>query len=116
LRFLDRLGSVYLDTGESRGLIPDDHPAVVSAMRATVMGEADVVVTVGRRLDFQLAYGSPAVFGDARFVRIGDAPSEIRDNRRGAVELFASPAAALKAIVDAAEDRRPAVDLSWAKT
>jgi acetolactate synthase I/II/III large subunit len=113
-RFLDRLGAVYLDTGESRGVIPDEHPSVVAAMRGTVLGEADVVVTIGRRLDFQLAYGSPAVFGNARFVRIADAASELRDNRRGAVELFATPAAALAAIVDAAGDRKPEVDREWA--
>jgi hypothetical protein len=63
-------------------------------MRGAVMSQADVVVTIGRRLDFQLAYGSPAIFGAAKFLRIGDAPSEIRDNRRGALELFAQPAAA----------------------
>jgi acetolactate synthase-1/2/3 large subunit len=79
------------------------------------MSEADVVVTVGRRLDFQLAYGSPAVFGAARFVRISDAPSELRDNRRGAVEMLASPAAALTAIVEAAGKREPAVDRGWAQ-
>ena len=46
-RFLNRLGAVYLDTGESRGLIAEEHPSVVAAMRGTVLGEADVVVAVG---------------------------------------------------------------------
>jgi acetolactate synthase-1/2/3 large subunit len=113
-RFLDRLGPVYLDTGESRGLVSDQHPSVIAAMRGTVMSEADLVVTLGRRLDFQLAYGSPAVFGTARFLRIADAPSELRDNRRGAVEMLGSPAAALNAIVEAAGQREPAVDRAWA--
>ena len=112
--FLDALGAVYLDTGESKGMIDDAHPSVVAAMRGKVMGDADLVVTVGRRLDFQLAYGSPAVFGDAKFLRIGDSPLELRDNRRGAVELFAQPAAALAAIVDKAKGRTPAVDRAWA--
>src|SRR6185436_20697533 len=75
---LDRLGAAYLDTGESRGLVPDSHPAVVAAMRGMVMGDADVVLTVGRRLDFQLAYGSPAIFGEAKFVRIADTRPELR--------------------------------------
>jgi acetolactate synthase I/II/III large subunit len=112
-RLLDQLGAAYLDTGESRGLVPDEHPSVVAAMRGTVMTEADLVVTVGRRLDFQLAFGSPAVFGGARFLRIADAPSELRDNRRGAVELFASPTAALAAISTAAGGRAPSVDRDW---
>ena len=112
---LDRLGAVYLDTGESRGLVPEDHSSVVSAMRGAVMGDADVVLTVGRRLDFQLAFGSPAVFGPAKFVRIGDVPGEVRDNRRGAVEITASPAAALSAIVEAAGNRPAAIDTAWAR-
>jgi acetolactate synthase-1/2/3 large subunit len=115
LRLLDWLGAPYLDTGESRGLVPDTHPALVAAMRGTVMGEADLVLTVGRRLDFQLAYGSPAVFGEARFVRIADVASELRDNRRGEVELFASCAAALEGIVEVAGDRAPAIDREWAR-
>jgi acetolactate synthase-1/2/3 large subunit len=114
IRLLDTLGAVYLDTGESRGLVPESHPAVVAAMRGTVMTEADVVITLGRKLDFQLAYGSPAVFGEARFVRIADTPTEMRDNRRGAAEVLGSVDAALEAILAAAGDRAPASDRAWA--
>ena len=112
---LDALGALYLDTGESRGLVPDAHASVVAAMRGTVMGAADWVVTVGRRLDFQLGYGSPAVFGDARFVRIADTAAELRDNRRGDVELLGTTAASLAAIVQAAGSRSSAVDRDWAR-
>lgn len=115
-RFLDASSALYLDTGESRGVVPDSHPAVVNAMRGTVMGEADAVVTVGRRLDFQLAYGSPAVFGRARFLRISDVAAELRDNRRGAVELLADPALALDAIVERARGRTAAVDREWTRS
>ncbi len=112
-QLLERLGAAYLDTGESRGLIDDEHPSVVAAMRGQVMGQADLVVTVGRRLDFQLAYGSPAVFGEAAFLRIGTCPGELRDNRRGQVALFADPALALQAILDAAPATLPACDPAW---
>ena len=112
---LDRLGALYLDTGESRGLVPENHPSAVSAMRGAVMGDADVVLTVGRRLDFQLAFGSPAIFGEAKFVRVGDVAGEVRDNRRGVVEVFASPAAAVSALVDLAGNRAPSVDKAWAQ-
>ena len=108
-----RLGAAYLDTGESRGLISDDHPSVVGAMRGAVMGQADLVVTVGRRLDFQLAYGSPAVFGGARFLRLADCAAELRDNRRGDLGLLCNPALALQAILDAAPARAAAADPSW---
>jgi acetolactate synthase-1/2/3 large subunit len=110
---LTRLGAAYLDTGESKGLVPDDHPSVVAAMRGSVMGQSDLVVTVGRRLDFQLAFGSPAVFGEARFLRIADNAAELRDNRRGAVEVFADAALTLQAILDAAPATPPASDGAW---
>lgn len=110
---LERLGAGYLDTGESRGLVPEEHPSVIAAMRGSVMGQADLIVTVGRRLDFQLAYGSPAVFGAAKFLRIADCAGELRDNRRGAVELLATPELALQAILQEAGDRKPASDSAW---
>jgi acetolactate synthase-1/2/3 large subunit len=83
-------------------------------MRGAVMGDADVILTIGRRLDFQLAYGSPAVFQSARFVRICDTPAEMRDNRRGAVEILASPAETLRAMVEQAGNRVSEVDRQWA--
>ena len=113
IRLLDALGAVYLDTQESRGVVPDDHPATVSSLRGTVMNEADLVVTVGRKLDYQLGYGSPAVFPNARFVRIADTAPELIDNRRGDPEVYGTPKLALAAILAAAGSRRAAVDAQW---
>lgn len=113
IKLLDITQAAYLDTGESRGLVPDDHPSVVAATRGAVMGQADLVVTVGRRLDFQLAYGSPAVFGEAKFLRLADCAAELRDNRRGTVELPGSVRLTLAAMLEAAGDRVAATDVQW---
>jgi acetolactate synthase-1/2/3 large subunit len=113
VRLLDRTGALYLDTQESRGLVPAEHPAVVGAMRAAAMTEADLVLVIGRKLDYQMGYGSPAVFPNARFVRIADTAGELVDNRRGDPELLATPSLALAAIVEAAGNREPAVDRDW---
>ena len=110
---LTRTGAAYLDTGESKGLVSEDHPSVVAAMRGVVMKQADVVLTLGRRLDFQLAYGSPAVFGDAKFIRIADCAAELRDNRRGEVEILASCDLTLHAMLDLAGERVVAADKAW---
>lgn len=115
-RLLDASGALYLDTQEARGLVSGDHASSVGAMRGQVMQEADLVVTVGRRLDFQLGYGSPAVFPHARFIRISDTASELIDNRRGAPELLATPALALDAIAEAgAALGKPALDRDWSE-
>src|SRR6185312_1850954 len=80
---LDQTGALYLDTAESRGAVPTDHAAAVPGVRGRAMSEADLVITVGRRLDFQLAYGSRFVFDSgARFIRIGPTRDETAENRR----------------------------------
>ena len=113
LRVLDKTGALYLDTQESRGLVPARHPSMVGAIRGRVMQEADLVVVVGRKLDYQVGYGSPAVFPNARFLRIGDNWEEVRENRRGEVELFANPSLALAALADAIATKSPVLDTAW---
>jgi acetolactate synthase-1/2/3 large subunit len=111
--FLDASGALYIDTQESRGLVPPEHAAVVGAVRARAMQDADLAIVVGRKLDYQTGYGSPAVWPNARFVRIGDNAEELRENRRGEVELFAHPGLALAAITGALRGRGPSLDTAW---
>jgi acetolactate synthase-1/2/3 large subunit len=97
--FLSATNALYLDSGESRGVIRNDHPAFVPAVRGRALKEADLVITLGRRLDFQLGYGSPAVFSPAaQFLRIGTSYEELGENRRGDVEMMASSGPALEAL------------------
>lgn len=113
VQFLETTGSLYLDTTESRGIVPSSHPAFVPAMRSRAMGEADLVITVGRRLDFQLAYGSKAVFApEARFVRIGRTSQDISDNRRAAVEIRADVGPTLRHLIASDVSCRDA-DRTW---
>jgi acetolactate synthase-1/2/3 large subunit len=114
LRLLDATGALYLDTQESRGLVPADHPSTVAAVRAAAMTEADVVLLIGRKLDYQVGYGSPAVFPQARFIRLADNAGELIDNRRGQPELLAAPDLALAAMVAAAGNRESSIDKAWA--
>lgn len=86
--FLRVSKSAYLDTGETKGIISERHDSYIGAMRGGAMNQADLVITIGRKLDFQLAYGSPAVFRGAKFLRISDTPSELYDNRLGELPLL----------------------------
>ena len=113
LRLIEGLGCVYVDTTESRSLVPDHHAAFMPAVRGRAMQEADLVLTVGRSLDFQLGYGSPAVFPNAKFVRVGASPAELRSGRRGDVEIFGTVSEVLEAILYAAGKREPATDRAW---
>jgi acetolactate synthase-1/2/3 large subunit len=113
-RLLDITGALYLDTQESRGLVPANHQATVAAVRAAAMTEADVVLLIGRKLDYQVGYGSPAVFPHARFIRVADNAGELIDNRRGQPELLALPELALAAMIEAAGNRESNIDRGWA--
>ncbi len=113
LRFLDAADALYLDTQESRGLAPADHPSAVGSMRGAAMAGADLVITLGRKLDYQLGFGSPAVFPEARFVRIADNGAELIDNRRGAPEMLADVGLALDAITEALGNDAGARDSEW---
>jgi acetolactate synthase-1/2/3 large subunit len=115
VRFLERTGALYLDTQESRNLVSGEHASVVGAMRARAMQEADLLIVVGRKLDYQTGYGSPAVLPNARLVRIGDNWEELRENRRGEVELFATPALALDALTSALKGPATSLDTAWTK-
>jgi len=114
VRFLDATGALYLDTQESRGLVPVGHPSNATAVRAAAMTDADIVLLIGRKLDYQVGYGSPAVFPNARFIRIADTAGELIDNRRGQPELLASPHLALAAMLDNAGNRERGIDKAWA--
>lgn len=115
IKLLDATGALYLDTQESRGLVDGAHASVVGAVRARAMQEADLVLVVGRKLDYQMAYGSPAIFKSAKFIRIADHADELRDNRRGEVELLADPALSLTALAEAIAKPSSSLDTAWTK-
>jgi acetolactate synthase I/II/III large subunit len=112
-QLLEASGAAYLDTQESLGLVVPSHVSVVGAVRAKAMSEADLVIVVGRKLDYQLGYGSPAVFPNAKFLRIADHADELRDNRRGEVELLADAGLALEALAFALKKSSAAIDTAW---
>ncbi len=113
VRFLDASGALYLDTQESRGLVPGEHPSIAGAVRGAVMAQADVVVVIGRKLDYQLGYGSPAVFPEAAMIRIADTAGELHDNRRGEVEILADTAITLDALSVEIEGQKGNLDTEW---
>jgi acetolactate synthase I/II/III large subunit len=111
--FLDATGALFLDTRASKGALAPETEGAVPGMRVRAMAEADLVVTAGRVLDFELAYGSPAVFSArARFLRIGRTTDEVAGNRRGDVELRGDVGPALEALVEASAAPR-APDREW---
>jgi acetolactate synthase I/II/III large subunit len=48
LRFLKASGAFYLDTQESRGLVPADHPSFAGAVRCTASDQQDRCASVAK--------------------------------------------------------------------
>lgn len=84
--------------GLGRGSLPADHELYFSRTRGMLKSDADVVVVVGTPLDFRLSFGS---FGEAKVIHIVDHP----DQRASHVEVAASPAGDLVAILTAMAER-----------
>ncbi|MBI2287787.1 MAG: thiamine pyrophosphate-binding protein [Chloroflexi bacterium] len=97
-----------------RGAVPDDHPLCCGPTRVGTR-EADVVLIVGTRLNFQLAYGrSPLFAEEAKFIQIDIEPTEIGHNRPIDVGICGDAKAVLKQMIDEARDRcKGRKELPW---
>ncbi len=113
LDFVRQAGALHVDTRASKSGLWSTDEAFVPAVRGRAMAECDLVITVGRELDFEVAYGSPAAFApDARFLRIGSSFAEVGKNRRGDVEIVADVGEALESLLNRVPvPERP--DLAW---
>jgi acetolactate synthase-1/2/3 large subunit len=83
--FVDVTGIPVIANGMARGILPPEHPLLVTRARGAAFAGADMVMVVGTPLDFRLGYGS---FGDppAPVIHVADAPGQIAAHR----ELAAS--------------------------
>ena len=111
LKFINKYNIPYLETQDSRGLIPQSNPNNIFAARSKAMSEADLVILLGRKLDYQLAFGSPAVFKEAKFIRISESALELTDNRRGFPEILSDPGVAIELIHN--KLNKPNFDETW---
>lgn len=99
-RFLRETDAVFVAQSEARALLPAVGSAAVPGAKGQAFSEADLVVTLGCRLNFQLGYGSPAVLSPtAGLIRVGRSQDELVDNRPADVELQGDVAASLAAMM-----------------
>src|SRR6266849_2972843 len=54
---IETTGIPYLPMSMAKGLLPDSHPQSAAAARSFVLGQADVVLLIGARLNWLLAHG-----------------------------------------------------------
>jgi oxalyl-CoA decarboxylase len=102
--FIETTGIPFLPMSMAKGLLPDEHPQSAAAARSYAIGNADVVVLAGARLNWLLSHGRPPLWSEGtRIVQVDISPTEIDSNRAIAApvvgdikSVFAAFNAALK--------------------
>src|SRR6202167_448016 len=81
-QFLETTGIPFLPMSMAKGLLPDDHPQSAAAARSFAIGQADVVVLAGARLNWLLSHGrAPLWSPNTKFIQIDIAATEVDSNR-----------------------------------
>ena len=110
--FIEMTGMPFLPMSMAKGLLPDDHPQSAAAARSYAIGNADVVVLAGARLNWLLSHGRPPLWSPAtRFVQVDISPTEFDSNRAIAAPVVGdikSVFAALNAAMKPGQVRRQA--------
>jgi oxalyl-CoA decarboxylase len=80
--FIETTGVPFLPMSMAKGLLPDDHPQSAAAARSYAIGNADVVMLAGARLNWLLSQGRPPLWNEStRFVQVDISPTEFDSNR-----------------------------------
>jgi oxalyl-CoA decarboxylase len=80
--FIEITGMPFLPMSMAKGLLPDEHPQSAAAARSYAIGNADVVLLAGARLNWLLSHGRPPLWSEStRFVQIDISPTEFDSNR-----------------------------------
>ena len=87
-RFLELTRLPLMTEGTARGIVPDDHPYCFGIFdlglnrAAPLMREADVVLFLGKKLDYSIGYAQPPVLSaDANTIQVDPSTAEIGRNR-----------------------------------
>jgi oxalyl-CoA decarboxylase len=112
--FVETTGAPYLPMSMAKGLLPDDHPQSAAAARSLVLGQADVVMLIGARLNWQLEHGQPPRWSAAaRFIQVDADPVEIDSNRPIEAPVIGDVASAMTAFNQALRPGQVAVPDAW---
>lgn len=115
-QFLDVTRLPLFTVGSARGVVPDDHPSCFGFFdlglnrAAAMIGEADAVLVLGKKLDHSIGYARPPVFAaDAAVIQVDPDPAQIGRNRAVAVGVAGDVGGVVKQLAVAA------TGLAWAE-
>lgn len=80
--FIEKTGIPFLPMSMAKGLLPDNHPQCAASARSFVLGQADVVMLVGARLNWLLNHGKGKKWNpNAKFIQLDISAEEMDSNR-----------------------------------
>jgi thiamine pyrophosphate-dependent acetolactate synthase large subunit-like protein len=97
-RLVNEYGIPFIASPMGRGYLPDDHPLCYNHARGVLLGNADVVLLAGARLDWAFRFGREFA-SDVKLIQIDIEPAEIGVNKTPAVGIAADVKEALRRIL-----------------
>lgn len=111
---VESTGIPFLPMSMAKGLLPDNHPQSAAAARSFVLGNADVVVLVGARLNWLLSHGQPPLWAEAtQFVQMDISAFEMDSNRAIAAPVVGDIKSSAAALLEALQTRKVAPSAEW---
>ena len=102
---------------QTRGIVPDDHDMSFLAARSKAFREADVILVMGTRFNYMLAFAqAPRLNGDAKIIQVDIDASEIGHNRAVDVGIVGDCKVVFQQLTDALGDRRKGASGEWIDT
>jgi len=113
-KFVESTGIPFLPMSMAKGLLPDNHSQSAAAARSFAIGQADVVMLVGARLNWLLLNGRPPLWGEStQFVQIDISPTEMDSNRSIAAPVVGDIKSAMAAFLAATKPGRLRPNAAW---
>jgi oxalyl-CoA decarboxylase len=112
--FIEITGIPFLPMSMAKGLLPDNHSQSAAAARSFAIGQADVVMLIGARLNWLLSHGKAPLWSEStRYVQIDISPTEIDSNRPIAAPVVGDIKSAISALLAALKPRQIRATAAW---
>jgi acetolactate synthase-1/2/3 large subunit len=118
-RFLETTRVPLMNDESARGIVSDDHPYCMGFFdlsqnqAANLIKEADLVLILGKKLDFSVNYGQPPLLpADAKLIQVDPSPAELGRNRGVDIAMLGDIRVIVEQLADEAA-KHTWTDLPW---
>jgi oxalyl-CoA decarboxylase len=112
--FVESTGIPFLPMSMAKGLLRDSHPQSAATARGFAIGQADVVMLIGARLNWLLSNGRAPLWGDGtQIVQVDICPTEIDSNRPIAGPVVGDIKSAMAALLAAVKPGQIKPSAAW---